>query len=334
MGKPAKVPYYSIHSLEHRTTYDFYGVRCRIRSDIPSAIEVLRSSYRYFLTNSGEQADLELLIFTAGSNPYIIARVATSTKYSLFEGEENIHSLGSDASNRFLLFKIDITSVEMLIEEIDYYVLDFVLLNLNQFIKIHAGVVAYGPGAIIIPGASGAGKTTLTYALTREGFDLLSDELALISTSSSDIYPFPRGLFLRRASFDLFSELRGKTRKEWFELNSERRYIVYPPADRIRGFSKPARPTLMIFAEYRKGSELAIEEITAWSALVRLIDSSCLLDMALSEQSRKRAIDATLSFLNGLRCYNLVYYDLGQALGTIKDIFTRTLCMKAGAKDE
>jgi hypothetical protein len=68
---------------------------------------------------------------------------------------------------------------------------------------VHAGVVAHGNSVIVVPGASGLGKTTLTAALVRAGFEYLSDEALAIDTGTATVQPFPRPLAMSHDSWAL-----------------------------------------------------------------------------------------------------------------------------------
>lgn len=58
----------------------------------------------------------------------------------------------------------------------------FVGYHAQDLIFIHAGVVASRGSAIVLPGRSFAGKTTLVEALVRAGAELFSDEYAMIDS--------------------------------------------------------------------------------------------------------------------------------------------------------
>jgi len=58
---------------------------------------------------------------------------------------------------------------------------------------LHAGVVALGNRALVLPGRSCAGKTTLVTALLRAGASYGSDEFAVIDAGGS-VHPYPRPL--------------------------------------------------------------------------------------------------------------------------------------------
>jgi len=73
---------------------------------------------------------------------------------------------------------------------------DAILRRLSGFAWVHAGVVAVGGAAILLPGASGAGKTTLVRELAKRGAQYFSDEYALLDLQGQ-VHPYPRALMLR-----------------------------------------------------------------------------------------------------------------------------------------
>jgi hypothetical protein len=73
-------------------------------------------------------------------------------------------------------------------------------LHVAEFAKsrvfIHAGVVGWNSKAVLIPGRSLAGKSTLVMALLRAGATYYSDEFALVD-DTGHIHPYPSPLKLR-----------------------------------------------------------------------------------------------------------------------------------------
>lgn len=63
-------------------------------------------------------------------------------------------------------------------------------------IFVHAGAVAHGGRAIVIPGRSFSGKTTLVAALLARGATYLSDEYAVLDDAGL-VHPYPRALGMR-----------------------------------------------------------------------------------------------------------------------------------------
>ena len=66
----------------------------------------------------------------------------------------------------------------------------------QQFFLIHASVVARDGQAILIGGPAGAGKSTLTLALTHLGYGFMSDDLAPLDRITGMVNPFPRTLWI------------------------------------------------------------------------------------------------------------------------------------------
>lgn len=74
-------------------------------------------------------------------------------------------------------------------------------------LALHAGTVARDGRAVVMAAPQEAGKTTLTTALVRRGFDYLSDEAAAIDRSSLAVSAYPKPLTLDRGSWSLFPGL-------------------------------------------------------------------------------------------------------------------------------
>ncbi|WP_165227734.1 hypothetical protein [Aquisphaera insulae] len=68
--------------------------------------------------------------------------------------------------------------------------------NARGVVFVHAGVVGWRGRAIVIPGTSRSGKTTLVAAMLRAGAEYLSDEFAVLDQDGL-VHPFPRALAIR-----------------------------------------------------------------------------------------------------------------------------------------
>jgi hypothetical protein len=66
---------------------------------------------------------------------------------------------------------------------------------------LHAGVVGWKGEAIVIPGRSYTGKSTLVSALLRAGATYYSDEYAVLD-SAGRVHPYPRRLSIRQGESD------------------------------------------------------------------------------------------------------------------------------------
>lgn len=72
----------------------------------------------------------------------------------------------------------------------------YISLHAPDLVFVHAGAVGYEGRAILIPGHSFTGKTTLTAALVRAGADYYSDEFAVLDRDGL-VHPYAKTLSLR-----------------------------------------------------------------------------------------------------------------------------------------
>ena len=71
-----------------------------------------------------------------------------------------------------------------------------IALNAPDHVFVHAGVVGVGGRAIVLPGKSFAGKTTLVAALVRAGAEYWSDEYAVLDGEGL-VHPYAKPLSIR-----------------------------------------------------------------------------------------------------------------------------------------
>jgi hypothetical protein len=81
---------------------------------------------------------------------------------------------------------------------LEYHLEEFVAQMAPRRIFVHAGVVGWKGRAILIPGASHSGKTSLVAALLRAGATYYSDEFAVLDERGR-VHAYPRPLRVRDA---------------------------------------------------------------------------------------------------------------------------------------
>lgn len=74
-----------------------------------------------------------------------------------------------------------------------------VIRRLNPVRAMHAAVVAFGDGALLLPASSHSGKSFLAAELLRRGAVYYSDEYALIDPQGQ-VHPYPRPLLVRNGT--------------------------------------------------------------------------------------------------------------------------------------
>lgn len=119
---------------------------------------------------------------------------------------------------------------------------------------VHAGVVGWHGRAIVIPGRSHSGKTSLVQALIRAGAEYYSDEYAVIDRRGR-VHPYPKALSIRppdggRATKVLAEQLQARVG------------------------SKPLRTGLIALARYAPMARWRPRVLSEAEALVGLLDNT------------------------------------------------------------
>jgi hypothetical protein len=91
---------------------------------------------------------------------------------------------------------IEHASLEVALGLIDADIRMLIATKTSDWIFVHAGVVALANRALIIPGTSFSGKTTLVRALVEIGATYYSDEYAVLDEDGM-VHPYPRRLSIR-----------------------------------------------------------------------------------------------------------------------------------------
>ena len=137
-------------------------------------------------------------------------------------------------------------------------------------VHVHAAVASLGGRAVILPGRSGAGKTTLVAAMALDGWSYLSDEVAAFDVHHDLVHPYPRPLALEQGSWALVPDALGRWPDDVPELVTDLG-LVLPATLGPAGPPVAARPVAIVFAEVIAGAVTALEPLTRAEAIERLV---------------------------------------------------------------
>lgn len=124
----------------------------------------------------------------------------------------------------------------------------------NDRVFIHSGVVGWKGHAIILPGTSFSGKSTLTSELVRAGAEYYSDEYAVLGPNGL-VNPFPRHLSIR------------------YFGGSREKNVSVEDLGGITG-TEPIPVGMVLFTNFSKGSEWAPQILSAGSGILDLIPNT------------------------------------------------------------
>jgi hypothetical protein len=142
----------------------------------------------------------------------------------------------------------------------------YIAANSRDWIFVHAGVVAWRDRALVVPGESFSGKTTLVVALVEAGASYFSDEYAVLD-GEGRVHPYPRRLSIRGTD--------GAATRE-------------RPVDQLRGVSAhtSAEVAAVAITRYRPGTQWEPRRLSAGEGVLALLANTVPAQERPSESLR------------------------------------------------
>lgn len=169
--------------------------------------------------------------------------------------------------------------------------------QLKNLHAVHAGAVLLGDRAVLLPGKSFAGKSSLVAELLRRGATCLSDEYALIDGAGM-VHSYPRPLLLRNSDHEQAAVLPG-------DLHAQ---IA----------STPARVAWILSLRYEAGGVWNVQGVEQSLALLSLLQNTphALADSPDMVGCFERAV-------SGARCFEGRRGEIADAVDRILDLVAR-----------
>jgi hypothetical protein len=214
--------------------FESYGVRVGVRTNDPAALERLSAH----LPPSWRPARVQ-----------VVERL-----YSLFAPAETARARGVKRFNLLYGDVLRLARTQELSEALEAFESDlqlYVASSARRRLFVHAGVVAWRGRAVLLPGRSFAGKSTLVAALVRAGATYYSDEYAVLDRAGR-VHPYARPIGLREGA-------TGRQRKVTVES--------------LEGTSgaKALPVGLVVVSEYREGARFRPRRLTEGQGLLALL---------------------------------------------------------------
>ena len=160
--------------VDHVVDMVSYGVPFRLAAESPEMIERMRRHAPYGSATCMPSA--------SGARSFAVRAAQSGTTYQVLADGELL---------------VDGEAMAPALVQLGGHLMIHVAEYAPEFVFVHAGVVAWQGRALLLPGVSHAGKSTLVAELVRAGATYYSDEFALLD-SHGRVHPFARDLRIRR----------------------------------------------------------------------------------------------------------------------------------------
>lgn len=158
----------------HFIVFESFGIRMEARTSDPEILEELKP----FLPPIERYTEMA-------------ENVEDRNRFGIVREEDGRHSVWNP--NTMVTTHV---GQELAVMTMEGQMRSWLAVNAPGYIFVHAGVVAHDGKAVIMPGESFAGKTTLVAELVKRGAHYFSDEYAVID-SEGLVHPYPKPLGLR-----------------------------------------------------------------------------------------------------------------------------------------
>jgi HprK-related kinase A len=192
-----------------------------------------------------------------------------------------------------------------------------IVIHANNYLIIHAATIAKDGFAAIMPGAPGAGKSTLTAALSHRGWRLLSDELALISPSDHSIIPIVRPISLKNNSIELIRRYLPEATLSRPATNTFKGTVALlkAPSASIAAMDEPARAAWVIFPKYTPGASASLKPVSKAASLLEIGNNAFNYSVYGAQ-----GFEVLSAVMDGCACYSFTYSDLDEAVAAFGEL--------------
>jgi hypothetical protein len=178
---------------------------------------------------------------------------------------------------------------------------------------LHASAIAGDAGAIALCGVTGSGKSTIAYALGREGFTQMADDGVVIRVTGSEVFGHPLP-FVPRLRADALGRLGAPSA----DVKSAGGF----------GAARPLRAIVLLQRDARHPPAAEITRVRPAAAFSALVSHAHCFDPASPADARRFA-DEYLSIVAGVPVHALNYRGGLDGLAAVVDV-VRALALEHG----
>jgi HprK-related kinase A len=192
-----------------------------------------------------------------------------------------------------------------------------VSLHMNEYLKLHAAVVARNGRSIIMPGIPGAGKSTLCAALALKGWRVLSDEHAMLPPGTTDLIPLCRPVSLKNESIEVIKRFSSDAVFGPVSRETHKGIVAHMKADLAQDShdERPVPAGALLFPRYSTEEPQRLYPRRRSESFI--LSAYHSFNYSLMGEN---GFQAMCKLVDSVPCYDLVYRDLDWATAAVEEL--------------
>lgn len=187
----------------------------------------------------------------------------------------------------------------------------------HHFLTLHAAVLERNGRAVMLPGEPGAGKSTLTAALSLSGWRLLTDETALVDLDTGQLWPMARPINLKNSSIDIIQAFSSQAIFGEKAVDTHKGTVAHlkPTLDTVLRMHEPCRIGWVIFPRWRADTSARLTRRPRADTFVFAAENS--FNYSVLGETGFRTLEGVV---REAECYDFRYGNLQDALAVFEKL--------------